>query len=375
MQRASASPPSSLTFDWIMAVLAVVLMGGVVQDGWAHGHGLVDQNFLTPWHAILYGTMVLNGLVLGTMLAINLSRRYELSRALPFGYWMSLAGVIIFALGGAFDLWWHTRYGIENDINALISPSHLWLALGGALVFTGPLRSIAARYGPETGGWRITGPVIWSALALLTLLGFFTQYAQPIGDNTEFSVMQQHEAQTGGALYRPRRRCARDAAAHHEQQRYLGRGGFTRWKARGFSRRPRRRSGFRYLRRKCGWLASAPRNALRPARYAASVVARRQTHRVCFHSRWNVRKLPAANGNGRRLGSANAGESNYRTAISNVVARRNLNRLSITQWSASANCSDPGENCKRCRASLAGRYGRRNPAGMGSRQPDRIRHS
>src|SRR5581483_7556384 len=208
MQRASAYPPPSLRFDWIMAILAVILMAGVIQDGWAHGHGLVDQSFITPWHAILYGTMVLNGIVLGSVLLINLSRlnedgsrRYQLWDALPYGYWVSLAGVIVFALGGAFDLWWHTRYGIETDINALISPSHLWLAFGGALVFVGPLRSIAARYGPETGGWRITGPAILSALALLTLLGFFTQYAQPIGDNTEFSVMQPHEAQTGGALY------------------------------------------------------------------------------------------------------------------------------------------------------------------------------
>lgn len=201
MKRADAYPPSSLRFDWIMGVLAVVLMGGVVQDGWAHGHGLVDQSFITPWHAILYGTMALNGIVLGAMAVLNLRRGYAVSRALPYGYWMSLAGVIVFATGGAFDFWWHTRYGIETDINALISPSHIWLALGGALVFCGPLRSVASRYGSQTGGWRIAGPAILSALALLTLIGFFTQYAQPIGDNTEFSVMSKHEPPTGGALY------------------------------------------------------------------------------------------------------------------------------------------------------------------------------
>ncbi len=201
MQRASAYPPASLTFDWIMGALAVILMGGVVQDGWAHSHGLVDQSFLTPWHAILYGTMALNGIVLGTVLVLNLRRGHELTHALPFGYWMSLAGVIVFALGGAFDFVWHFFYGIEIDINALISPSHIWLALGGALIFCGPLRSIAARYGPQSEGWKITGPAILSALAILTLLGFFTQYAQPIGDNEESLVIGYHEPQTGGALY------------------------------------------------------------------------------------------------------------------------------------------------------------------------------
>jgi hypothetical protein len=199
--RASTYPPASLAFDWIMGVLALVLMGGVIQDGWAHGHGLVDQSFLTPWHAVLYGTMVLNGIVLGAMAVRNVTRGYPVPCALPFGYWVSLAGVILFALGGAFDLWWHTRYGIEADINALISPSHIWLALAGALVFSGPLISVAARYGPRSGGWKITGPAILSATALLTLIGFFTQYAQPIGDNEESLVLSRHDPQTGGALY------------------------------------------------------------------------------------------------------------------------------------------------------------------------------
>jgi len=176
-------------------------MGGVIQDGWAHSHGFVDQSFLTPWHAILYSTMLLNGIVLGTIAIRNVRRGYSARDALPFGYWASLAGVVIFAIGGAFDLWWHTRYGIETDINALISPSHVWLALGGALIFVGPLRSIASRYGPTSGRWKITGPAILSALAILTLVGFFTQYAQPIGDNEEAQVMGHHEPETGGALY------------------------------------------------------------------------------------------------------------------------------------------------------------------------------
>ncbi len=184
-----------------MAILALVLMGGVVQDGWAHGHGLVDQSFLTPWHAILYGTMVLNGIVLGAIAVRSVMRGYPLRYALPFGYWTSLIGVILFACGGVFDLWWHTRYGIEADITALISPSHLWLALGGGLVFCGPLISIAARFGPQAGGWRTAGPAILSAAALLALLGFLTQYAQPIGDNEESAVIGRHEPQTGGALY------------------------------------------------------------------------------------------------------------------------------------------------------------------------------
>ena len=39
-------------------------MGGLLLDGWAHSHGEVDQSFMTPWHALLYGSMGINGLVL-----------------------------------------------------------------------------------------------------------------------------------------------------------------------------------------------------------------------------------------------------------------------------------------------------------------------
>lgn len=184
-----------------MGALGLVLMAGVIQDGWAHSHGLVDQSFLTPWHAILYATMLINGIVLASMAAVNIRRRYPWRRALPYGYWTSLSGVIVFAIGGLFDLYWHTRYGIETDINALISPSHLWLALGGALVFAGPIISIASRFSSATGGWRIAGPAICGATATFILLGFFTQYAQPIGSADEWQILGKQEPATGGALY------------------------------------------------------------------------------------------------------------------------------------------------------------------------------
>lgn len=194
-------PPSSLAFDWVMGILALVLMGGVIQDGWAHSHGLVDQSFLTPWHAILYATMAVNGVVLISMAGANIRRGFPWRRALPYGYWTALTGVIIFAIGGLFDLYWHTRYGIETDVNALISPSHLWLALGGALIFAGPIISIASRFGSGTGGWRISGPAICGATATMILLGFFTQYAQPIGSADEWQILGKQEPVAGGALY------------------------------------------------------------------------------------------------------------------------------------------------------------------------------
>jgi len=49
------------------------------------------------------------------------------SRALPAGYGLSLLGVLIFAAGGIGDMIWHVLFGIEADVEALLSPTHLLL--------------------------------------------------------------------------------------------------------------------------------------------------------------------------------------------------------------------------------------------------------
>ena len=180
MSSQPGRPASSPGFDWLMAGLSVLLMVGLIQDGWAHSHGLVDQSFFTPWHAILYGTMGANGLVLGFVALRNRMNGYSVRNALPYGYWLSLIGVMLFAIGGGLDLLWHQVFGIETGISGLISPTHLTLAIAAALILSGPIRSVAHQYGPETGGWRCVGPAVLSVTATLVLLGFFLGYAQPI---------------------------------------------------------------------------------------------------------------------------------------------------------------------------------------------------
>ena len=176
--RARSSP----LFDWLMGFLSVLLMGGLLLDGWAHSHGEVDQSFMTPWHALLYGSMGVNGLVLLYAGINGLLKGHRFRDALPVGYWGAAIGVVIFVVGGGFDGWWHTRFGIENGIVLLVSPPHLILALAAALIFSGPLFSIAAQYGREAGGWKRIGPAVLSTWALITLVGFFLAYAQPIED-------------------------------------------------------------------------------------------------------------------------------------------------------------------------------------------------
>ncbi len=196
--RISSTP----AFDWLMGILAVLQAAGVAQDGWAHSHGQVDQSFLTPWHAMLYGATAVTGIVLLVAGIRGLRLGYPARFALPFGYWTAAIGVALFIIGGLFDLVWHTIFGIEVDLQSLVSPSHLFLAFSAALIFSGPLRSIAHQYGPQTGGWRQVGPAVLAVFAYLFLVGFFTQYVQPLADDGVFNAIARGSDTPIGSIVR-----------------------------------------------------------------------------------------------------------------------------------------------------------------------------
>jgi hypothetical protein len=168
-------------FDWAFTFLCTLLTGGVFLDGWAHSHGKVDQSFFTPWHAILYSGYVLVALCLAFTLVQHHAKGAPWRSAYPAGYGSSVIGAAIFAVGGVGDLIWHTLFGIEKGIEGEISPSHLTLALGATLILTGPLRSIWLRTSSETPQrWRTVAPALLSLTYIFSLIGFFTQFANPI---------------------------------------------------------------------------------------------------------------------------------------------------------------------------------------------------
>jgi len=186
-----------------MVLLILWGIGGLFLDGWAHTNVPQLETFFTPWHAILYSgyLAVAATLVIKTInnrkLAVsgdiasgatpslvtrsrNHARGVGFLEAVPAGYGLSLLGVGIFALSGVADLTWHLLFGIERSVEALLSPTHLGLALGGGLVATGPLRAAwHRRDGAEAGSWGHLGPAILSLTMTLSLLTFFTEYASP----------------------------------------------------------------------------------------------------------------------------------------------------------------------------------------------------
>ena len=169
-------PADSVRFDWIMALLGTSLAAGAYLDGWAHNNGKVDESFFTPWHAVLYSAMLAVGVVLLIALGRNMARGYAWHRALPVGYGLSLVGVGIFFMGGVGDMLWHEILGIEEDFEALYSPSHLLLGVGAMLILSGTFRATWQRVNTDAmSSLRDQLPTLLSLTATLSILTFFTQ--------------------------------------------------------------------------------------------------------------------------------------------------------------------------------------------------------
>jgi len=207
---------SSLRFDWIMVVVSVWWLGGLFIDGWAHSNIPQLETFFTPWHAVFYSGYLAVGLTLLVRLLQNMRLatrdadsaapswnevvRHNLAdrrwlKAIPVGYELTLLGLVIFGISGVGDLTWHVILGIERNTEALLSPTHLGLALGIGLALSGPLRAAWRRAGSVTS-WRQLGPAILSLTFTFSLLTFFTEYASPL--ITPMPIIEQRGSASDG---------------------------------------------------------------------------------------------------------------------------------------------------------------------------------
>jgi len=180
LKGSSSYPAGSLRFDFASIVVSLWFMVGLFLDGWAHNHVAELETFFTPWHGVLYtGYFAVAGLIGYTQFR-NVSKGYSFTRALPQGYFLSLIGVILFFFGGIGDMLWHEIFGVEQNAEALFSPTHLLLASGAILFISGPLRAAWVRKSGE--GWRSLLPAVISLGMLFSFFTFFTQYSNIFGN-------------------------------------------------------------------------------------------------------------------------------------------------------------------------------------------------
>ena len=162
--------------DWLAALAAAWMVAGAWIDVWSH-HGDALESFFTPAHGVLYTGFLATAVVL--LLASLRRARGRLSVQPPHGYRVALVGVPLFLVGGLGDALWHTLFGIEQDLDALLSPTHLLLGFGSLLMASGPFAAAWARSRETDADPSIEVPALISLGLVVSVVVFFTSFANP----------------------------------------------------------------------------------------------------------------------------------------------------------------------------------------------------
>ncbi len=170
-------------FNVVAATLGALLVGGIYLLGWAANHTAVDNPILSFWAAGMYAGYILIAALLIRSSLSNHAAGYPWRRSLPPGYGLALVGVGIFAVGAGVEVGWQLIFGPETGIERLTTPGILFMILGVVLMVAGPWRAAASeRPTVPAGGWVATAPLLLSALGVLSILTFATQYVHPLID-------------------------------------------------------------------------------------------------------------------------------------------------------------------------------------------------
>ena len=171
-----------LRLEWGLTLLWWWQTVGVYLDGWAHAHLDLQDNFFTPWHAVLYSGVTAAALLLGAVIVANHGRGYAWPQAVPAGQGLTLLGLGLFGLGGFLDMLWHIRFGVESNIEALVSPTHLLLVVSNTLVIGGILRAAWQRPAAQARALPAVHrlPIPLGLALVFNGLSIFSDYANPL---------------------------------------------------------------------------------------------------------------------------------------------------------------------------------------------------
>jgi hypothetical protein len=162
--------------DLAAALLGTWVVGGLFLDGWAHVNQPGLETFFSPWHGVFYLGFVVSTVVLARLVARHQRGGFD-PALVPAGYGLGLVGVAMFMAGGVADGVWHTLFGVEIGVAALLSPSHLLLLGGGLLMVTSPVRSAWSSPDlPASAPALALLPALWATALFTAVVLFFFQY-------------------------------------------------------------------------------------------------------------------------------------------------------------------------------------------------------
>jgi hypothetical protein len=166
--------------DMFTMFLCTWVLAGIAVDGWAHTNLGGLETFFTPWHALFYSGFAATAAWIAWSTVSRRAPGRTLVQSIPLGYELGVVGLALFGIGGVGDMIWHVVFGIEVDIDALLSPTHLLLYAGLFLIVTSPFRAAWRRPDEVGGGLKAFSPVLLSASLAAGFTAFMLLYLSPV---------------------------------------------------------------------------------------------------------------------------------------------------------------------------------------------------
>ena len=159
-----ATPQRNIALDLLVSICTLWISCGFFLDAWAHGHVPIET-FFTPYHGMFYSGML-------ALIVVLLAFR----KRIPASYRIPLLGIPIFIVSGIGDLIWHRFLGVEQGVDALLSPTHQGLGLGIFFISSGPILS-ALRNRDHLRTLLDQLPLVFALATWIELIHFGTAYA------------------------------------------------------------------------------------------------------------------------------------------------------------------------------------------------------
>ncbi|MFN8018471.1 MAG: hypothetical protein U0P45_10145 [Acidimicrobiales bacterium] len=142
--------------------------------------GNLGGDFLAGWHLVLYGGVLGVGAWLGVG-AIRKGPSFLLSAL------TTTIGFCLLALGGMADAVWHARFGVEAEVEALVSPPHLMVFSGLVLLLTSPIVVLWRRPARRLGVVESV-VALGSTVATVLVVSLFTGFLSPLASGMSLSA-------------------------------------------------------------------------------------------------------------------------------------------------------------------------------------------
>lgn len=140
----------------------------------------LEGDFLSSWHLVLYAGVLAVAVWLGVG-ALRHGPEFLLAAG------TTTIGFGLLAFGGVADALWHEQFGVEANVEALVSPPHLVVFAGLVLLLTSPLVVLWRRPARRLG-------LVASVVALVSLvttvlvISLFTGFLSPLASGMSLSA-------------------------------------------------------------------------------------------------------------------------------------------------------------------------------------------